>query len=144
MAHYKASMHTPRPPEEAFAYLSDFSTTEHWDPGVVSAERLGDGPVREGTEFALVARFLGRDNAIVYRVVEFDAPISVTLLGENASVVSLDRITCEASGTGTKITYDARLSLKGPLRIAEPLLAPAFKRVGDRALEGLRRTIGEA
>jgi carbon monoxide dehydrogenase subunit G len=136
-------MHTPRPPEEAFAYMSDFSTTEQWDPGVASAKRLGDGPVGEGTEFALVARFLGRENAITYKVVELEAPISVTLLGENASVVSLDRVTCEPSGTGTKITYDARLTLKGPLRIADPLLALVFKRVGDRALAGLRATIGE-
>ena len=27
MAHYTASIDTPRPPAETFAYLSDFSTT---------------------------------------------------------------------------------------------------------------------
>jgi len=42
MARYKASLDTPRPPDEVFAYLSDFSTTAEWDPGVVEAERLGD------------------------------------------------------------------------------------------------------
>jgi Polyketide cyclase / dehydrase and lipid transport len=33
MAHYNASVETPRPLDEVFAYLSDFSTTEEWDPG---------------------------------------------------------------------------------------------------------------
>ena len=60
MTRYKATVDTPRPPDEVFAYLSDFSTTAEWDPGVLEAERLGDAPVAEGSEFRLVADFLHR------------------------------------------------------------------------------------
>jgi hypothetical protein len=35
MGYYNASLDTARFPEEMFAYLSDFSTTVEWDPGVV-------------------------------------------------------------------------------------------------------------
>jgi hypothetical protein len=59
-------------------------------------------------------------------------------------VVSLDRITFEMTAGGTRVTYDADLALKGLLRIADPLLALAFNRVGDRALAGLRRTLAPA
>jgi carbon monoxide dehydrogenase subunit G len=142
MAHYKASVDTPRPPDEAFAYLSDFSTTAEWDPGVVEAERLGEAPVAEGSEFRLVADFLRRKTALTYRIVEYDPPNAVTFRGENATVVSLDRITFESSAQGTRITYDADLALKGPFKLADPLLALAFKRVGDRALAGMRKTLG--
>jgi carbon monoxide dehydrogenase subunit G len=142
MAHYTASIETPRPLAETFAYLSDFSTTEQWDPGVVEAERLGDAPVGPGTEFRLVAEFLGRRTALTYRIVEFEPRNAVTLRGENATVVSLDRITFEPSDGGTRVTYDADLALKGPLRIADPLLGLAFDRVGDRALEGLGEVLG--
>ncbi len=142
MAHYIASINTPRPPAETFAYLSDFSTTEEWDPGVVTAERLGDAPIGKGTEFRVVADFLGRKAALTYRIVEFEPGRALTLRGENATVVSLDRITCEPSDGGTRVTYDADLALKGPLRIADPLLGLAFDRVGDRALDGLRDTLG--
>lgn len=144
MASYVASVDTERPPEAAFAYLSDFSTTEQWDPGVLEAERLGDGPIGEGTEFRLVAAFMGRRTTITYRIVEFDPPNAVTFRGENATVVSLDRITFEPSATGTHIVYDADLKLKGLMRIADPLLALAFKRVGDRALAGMRKAIATA
>ena len=143
MAHYNASVDTPRPPDEVFAYLSDFSTTEEWDPGVVEAERLGDAPICEGTEFRLVADFLGRKTPLTYRIVEYDPPSAVTFRGENSTVVSLDRITFEPSDEGTRITYDADLALKGPFKLADPLLGFAFKRVGDRALAGLRKTLGE-
>ena len=141
MARYTASLETPLPRAEVFAYLSDFSTTQEWDPGVVEAERLGDGPIGEGSEFRVVAEFLGRKSTLVYRVVEFVPGEVVTLRGENATVVSLDRIAVEPIGDATRITYDADLTLKGPLRLADPLLKLAFGRVGDRALEGLRTTL---
>ncbi len=142
MAHYRASIDVQQPGEDVFAYLSDFSTTKEWDPGVVEAERLHGQPVQEGTEFRLLAEFLGRKNELTYRIVEYDPPHAVTFLGENASVVSRDRITFEPTAAGTHVTYDADLKLKGVLRVADPLLAIAFNRVGDRALAGLRKTLG--
>jgi len=141
MAHYNASLDTPRPPERMFAYLSDFSTTAEWDPGVIEAERLGEEPVREGTEFRLLASFLGRKTPLTYRIVEYHPPSAVTFRGESPTVVSLDRITFEPSNGGTRITYDADLALKGALKLADPLLRVAFKRVGARALAGLRSTL---
>ena len=141
MAHYRASIDIQQPREDVFAYLSDFSTTREWDPGVVEAERLNGQAVGEGTEFRLVAEFLGRKNELTYRIVEYDPPHAVTFLGETATVVSRDRITFESTAAGTRVTYDADLALKGLLRIADPVLALAFNRVGDRALAGLRRTL---
>lgn len=141
MARYKATVETTRPPAEVFDYLADFSTAAEWDPGTVSSERRGGGPLGEGTEFRLVASFLGRETELTYRIVEYDPPHAVTFRGENASVVSLDRITFEPSGGGTRLLYDADLKLKGLMRLADPLLGLAFKRVGDSALAGMRRTL---
>lgn len=141
MARYKATLDTTHPPEEVFDYLSDFSTTAEWDPGVLQAERVGDGPIAEGSQFRLVAEFLHRKTTLTYRIVEYDRPNAVTFRGENSSVISLDRITLQRSDGGTRITYDADLVLKGPFRLADPLLVLAFKRVGDRALAGMRKTL---
>ena len=141
MARYRAALDTPREREDVFAYLSDFSTAQEWDPGVVEAERLTDAAVGEGSEFRLLAEFLGRKTALTYRIVEYDPPRAVTFRGENATVISNDRITFEAVNEGTRISYDAELVLKGPLRIADALLGLAFNRVGDRALAGLRHKL---
>lgn len=143
MARYRASIETEWTPGECFGYLSDFSTSAEWDPGVVEAERIGAGPPCEGTDFRLVARFLGRNTSITYRIVEYDPPTAVTFVGENATVVSHDRITFDPIATGTRVTYDAELRLKLLLTVADPLLALAFNRVGDRALAGLREVLAE-
>jgi carbon monoxide dehydrogenase subunit G len=141
MARYTATIATPRPIDEVFAYLSDFSSTLEWDPGVVEAQRLDDNPPANGSEFRIVAKFLGRRASLLYKIVEFDPPRLVTFRGANASVISLDRLTFENFGGGTQVTYDAELSLRGPFKIADRLLALAFARVGDRALNGLRETL---
>jgi carbon monoxide dehydrogenase subunit G len=125
MARYKATVDTPHSPDEVFAYLSDFANAQEWDPGTVRSERLGEGPLGEGTEFRLLASFLARKTTLIYRIVEYDPPTAVTFRGENASAVSLDRITFEPSDGGTRVTYDADLTLKGWLRVAQRSFQPA-------------------
>jgi hypothetical protein len=109
---------------------------------MVRSERLDDAPLGEGTEFRLVASFLHRETTLIFRIVEYDPPNAVTFRGENSTIASLDRITFEPYDGGTRIVYDADLTLKGPLRLADPLLALAFNRVGDSALQGMRETLG--
>ena len=143
MARYVATLETPRSQEDVFAYLSDFSTTQEWDPGVAEAQRLDDGPIAVGSRFNVVADFMGRRTPLVYAVVALDAPHSITLRGENATVVSLDTIAFEPTpGGGTRVSYDADLTLKGPLRLGDPLLKLVFNRIGDRAVDGLRAQLG--
>ena len=142
MARYTTRVQSRQPAEEAFAYLSDFSTTAEWDPGVVEAERLTAGPLGEGSEFRVVARFMGRKVPLTYVVTEYEAPTRIVLRGESSTVVSLDEITVSHADDGALVTYDARLTLKGPLRVADPLLGLVFKRIGDRAAAGMRGALG--
>jgi carbon monoxide dehydrogenase subunit G len=141
MTHYVASVDSQRPPEDVFDYIADFCTNAEWDPGTDSADRVGEGPAGLGAEYRLVVSFLGRRSALTYRTVEYDRPRTVTFRGENAAVVSLDRITVEPREGGSRLTYDATLTPKGATRLAGPLLALAFRRVGDRALAGLREAL---
>jgi|tagenome__1003787_1003787.scaffolds.fasta_scaffold20688117_2 hypothetical protein len=139
MARYTDTFETPRERRDVAAYLSDFSTTQEWDPGVAEAQRLDDGPVGLGSRFRIVARFLGRRTELTYEIVRHDADALVALRGENASVVSLDTMRfSDTPAGGTRVSYEADLTLKGPLRALDPLLGLAFNRVGDRAAAGLR------
>lgn len=144
MAHYLGTLETSRPAEEVFAYMSDFSTTGEWDPGVAEAQRLDQKAIGVGSEFRVVAAFLGREIPLVYRITEYDPPRLTTLRAESSTVVSLDTITVESHGGVTHITYDANLSLQGALKLFDPVLALVFKRLGDRALAGLRGKLGTA
>jgi uncharacterized protein YndB with AHSA1/START domain len=129
---------TRAPLEAAFRYLSDFTTTTEWDPGTVSTTLLrGDGGV--GTAYRNVSRFAGRQTELTYVLEQLVPGSLIQLRGENRSVTALDTMTFEAAPGGpTQVTYRAAFSFKGFLRLVAPLLAPAFRRLGDEAERGLR------
>ncbi len=141
MAYYRALIDVRRPIDEVFAYLADFSNTEKWDPGVVSAKKRGDGPVTMGTQFQVVSKFLGRALLLDYQIVQYDPPSRVVLESENDNLRSVDTITFEKITRGTRLTYDANLTLKGIRYVGDFALHLAFQWIGRRALDGLRAAL---
>ena len=146
MAHYRTHISTLMPRDQAFSLLSRFDRAAEWDPGVDAGTMLTPEPVGPGSRFALRARFCGRSLPLEYEVTEFESGSQLTLRAENPFVRSIDTIsfTSAAPATptagdpqGTDVTYDARLEPKGLMRLAAPLLAIAFRRIGDRAASGL-------
>ena len=141
MAYYRALLDVRRPIDEVFAYLADFSNTEKWDPGVVSANKRGDGPVTMGTQFEVVSKFLGRALLLDYQIVQYDPPSRVVLEAENDNLRSVDTITFEKTARGTRLTYDANLTLKGIRYVGDFALHLAFQWIGRRGLDGLRAAL---
>jgi len=127
---------------KVFAYLSDFETTTQWDPGTVRTTRVdGDGGV--GTVYRNTSTFAGRTTDLTYVVTRVRAPELIQLRGENATVVAVDTMTLAETPDGTRVTYRAEFTFKGVWRFVAPLLAPAFRRLGDQAEAGLRTALAE-
>jgi carbon monoxide dehydrogenase subunit G len=126
-------------PDEAFAFVADFSTTERWDPGIVSARRLDDEPVGVGSRFELVSRFGSREQTIVYEITRFDPPRSVTLVGEGETFRGTDVISFEPrEGGGTRVRYEADLGLKGFASLALPFIRKRLDTMSDDAVAGMK------
>lgn len=141
MAHARETVDSTKSRQEVFDYLSDFTTTAHWDPGIIRAEKITDGPIGVGTQFRVETKFMGRTTSLVYVMTAYDPPGRFVVSGENATVTSLDEITVEAVGDGSRVTYDAELTLKGPAKLFDPLLSLAFGRVADKAIAGLEKAL---
>jgi carbon monoxide dehydrogenase subunit G len=144
MARYVDAIDLELCPEGVFDYLADFSTIAEWDPGVVSAKRITPGVIRTGTRFRVVVSFLSRTLEFEYEILEYERPHRLVLRGTHEAVVSTDEISFLARGSGTRVTYEARLELTGLLRLADPLLNLLFQHIGRVAMRGLReRMAGE-
>ena len=143
MAQYRTTIESTWSPQAAFDYLSDFGNTRHWDPSVARTRKLDGGPVGYGSAFLVVTRFRGREVELQYRVTEYQPDERVVMTAETPWLRSVDEITFEpaGAGSGTRVTYNAALTLKGPYRLADPLLQRAFNRLGDAAAAGLEREL---
>ena len=143
MAHYRGTVVSTRSAEDTFDYMADFANAAEWDPGTASTERLDAGEVRLGSAFRLDVRVGSRTTPLDYRIVAFERPRRVVLLGESDTLRSEDIMTVvPAADGGSILTYDADLTLKGSFALANPFLGLFFGRIGDKGVEGLRRTLG--
>jgi uncharacterized protein YndB with AHSA1/START domain len=140
MSTVRRTVRTQARPDRVFAYLSDFTRTQEWDPGTVSTTRVsGDGGV--GTRYRNLSRFLGRETELEYTVIEVDEGTLVRLRGENASVTAIDTMRITPDGDGSRVEYTAEFAWKGVAGVVAPLLGPALRRLGDQAEQGLQRNL---
>ncbi len=146
MASYRTTVACGRSADDIFSYLADFSSASEWDPSITSAEHSSAGDPRTvGATFRVVTGTSVSKVVLDYTTLELQRPSRVVLRGENNSMVSLDTITiADRSDGGCEVTYDAQLELKGLRKLADPILQLGFKRLGDKARDGLRAKLNEA
>jgi hypothetical protein len=151
MPRYVTHITTYIPRDQVFFDLAHFDRAAEWDPGVAEGTMLTPEPVGRGSRFALRAKFLGRTLPLEYEIIDFEPGAGVVLRAETPLVRSIDTITfasvpadsptTDPRSDATVVTYDARLEPKGLARLAAPLLALAFSRIGDHAAAGLRERL---
>lgn len=130
-----------RPIEVVFAFLSDFTHTEQWDPGTVRTTRTDSGPLGVGARFRNVSEFRGRRTELDYQIMRFEPNEHLTFTGENRTVTATDDMAFRSSDSGTHITYRAHFSFKRWARLAEPLLRRGFQSIADETVAQLRTAL---
>lgn len=133
MAQYVTTIRTSMSAEDAFAYMADLRNFAEWDPGVKSSTQVeGDGP---GLGAAYDVEASGAE--LTYKVVEFESPTRVVAEAKTTFFSSYDVISVDERSDGCDVTYDATLDLNGPLALGDVALGVMFKRIGDKAADGM-------
>jgi hypothetical protein len=141
MPRYHTTVHSSLSAEAAFLYMADFSNAAVWDPGITSAERVGTGPVTLGSRFILQATFGKSTMPLEYVLAAYEPHQRLLLCAETEKVKSIDEIIISPTTTGCDVTYRAELITLGSFRWATPIVALLFKKIGDKARDGLRREL---
>lgn len=126
---------------DTFAFISDLCNAPTWDPQTVAAYKLDEGPIGPGTRFCLVGRLFGFPLNLPYEIGRYDPPHELVIAGETALLRYQDRLTLVPHDSGTRLTYEAQLDFKGLFRLANPLLAIIFQRIGDAATRGMASAV---
>lgn len=139
------TIQTRLPIDETFAFIADFANAERWDPGVATSVRIGDGPVGVGARYALGVRMRGKVVPMEYRITTHEPTGRVVLTGEGSGIFAVDDIQFSPTddGTGTRVDYTADIHLGGWMRLIEPFVGGAFRKVAKDAVAGMQRTLDE-
>ena len=130
-------------PAAVFDYVANFETAEEWDPGVVSSQKLTDGPLDVGSQYAVTVQYGGAPQPMTYTVTEVTRPSLVVIEGEGARSITIDRISFSEEGGGTVIDYEADIRMRGIYRAAQPFLGKLFTQIGEGARAGLNSRLAE-
>jgi hypothetical protein len=147
VARYRMSLTTEWTQQAAFDYLADIRNFAKWDPGVVSSVRFPEQdsglPPGFGATYDVTVKAV-TSSTLRYQIEHFEIPNRLVIRASNRWIRSIDEITIAPKAVGVAgctVTYDAELTLQGVLRVFDVGLAIAFRRIGDRAADGLRRVL---
>lgn len=131
---------TAAAPQRVLDYMLAFENSVEWDAGTSSCARIeGSGGV--GTKYRNVSEFNGRQMELVYTV-EAVAADRFVIVGRTKGVESYDTVIVRPWGDGgTELEYDARFSLGGLLKLAEPFLGATFAKLGDATAADIQRAL---
>ena len=139
--HVERTFTVPRPPEEVFDYLADFTHTEEWDPGTVETRRTsGDGGV--GTTYDNTSDFMGRRVELTYETIVHERPTRLQFRGNRGQTYTTDTMTFTASGAGTEIHYRADFDLGALLNLVAPFLFQRkLEKLADETVAQLQQVL---
>ena len=128
-------------PDKAFAFLADFRNLPLWDPGIATARLVNGIATDSSARYAIESLFLGRRLPLRYATVRYDADAREAVIeGEGDGVVAVDRIfMTPRPGGASRLRWQADFELQGPARFMEWASKPLFVRLGQKAMDGLRR-----
>lgn len=128
-----------RPVQEVFATFTDARTQPQWDPGLLDARHVPDGPARLGTKIVEIRRFLGRTTESVGEVIAFEQDRTFVRRGSDGPMTLTGFLTFESRPQGTAVRWRWQLEAAGVLRPLELLLAFLMKRSARRLLLNLKQ-----
>ena len=123
---------------EVAVYATDASNDPLWIGGVVESGVLSDGPVRQGTRVARVAKFLGRRIEYVNEVIEYDPGVRLVMKSVSGPFPMTISYEFEEAEGGTLTRIHVRGEAEGFFKLAAPVLARFVRRSIMRDLGTLK------
>jgi uncharacterized protein YndB with AHSA1/START domain len=127
-----------RPLHEVFAYISEFSRIEEWDPAVARGERTTEGPLGVGTQFRIDMK---AGFSLHYTVVEWEPNRRLLMTVDSRPFKAREEIFFNRNADGTRVRYVATFDFVAPLAALAKLFPGFMDRVGKSAMAGMKRAL---
>jgi uncharacterized protein YndB with AHSA1/START domain len=126
------------PPEVVFDYIADVRNEATWQKDMRRVEKLGEGPVGEGTEFDTDYRLFGRMRIVLH---EYRRPTHLVFDGEGARMWMHFVMDVEPRDRGSRVTFFLDMRPRGVLLPLAPLLKLGLPREMAKRPEQFRAAL---
>lgn len=133
------SIEVDRPLHEVFAYVSEFSRIEEWDPAVAHGHKLTPGSPGKGTQYQIDMK---AGFSLQYSIIELEQDRRMLMDVDSRLFTAREEILFSATSSGgTAVRYIANFNFPRPLAAANSIYPAAMDRVGKSAMNGLQQAL---
>jgi uncharacterized protein YndB with AHSA1/START domain len=130
-----AAVEIAAPVESVFEKYVQYERHPEWQPGLLRATLVSDGPVARGTRGLEVRRLFGREVSFPYEITEHVAPSRSAFATLEGALQPAGVARFAPVAAGTRMEFEMELRARGPLRVVSGLLVPLFRRQTRQDLE---------
>jgi carbon monoxide dehydrogenase subunit G len=137
------TFHVPK--QAAYSALIDLESAKHWMQGLVSIERVDEGPLKEGSEWKETRKMYGKEAAEYFEVVKLEEHDRIMLRcdgtkGTTGKGEFLFTYILSETGEGTNVTMLGEIrGLTGLSKLFGKVMAGAFKKACAKDLDSLKK-----
>jgi len=112
-----------RPVEVVFDYVADQRNEPQYNPRMVRAEKVTEGPVGKGTRFSSAIMSRGHPADMVIELTGYERPVRLAQETTMAQAGMSGTLTFEPLGTGTRMRWSWQVRPKGAVKLLAPVIA---------------------
>lgn len=127
-----------RPIEEVFAYVSDPTTYQKWQPELIEYRQTSAGPFGVGATGINARTEMGRRMDTTWEVTTFVPNQQFVVRSTSGPVAYEITNTFAATGTGTRVQVRLHGDTKGFFKLAEPLIQSGIRKSFAQDYERLK------
>ena len=131
-----------RPAADVFAYLADMQNNPRWQKGMQSCRWTSDPPLRLGSTYDQVARFLGKEIVSSFEVVEFEPGERIRIRTTSGTMpIDVTREVTPVDGGRSTVRATVTGDPTGVFRLAAPLMRWVVRRSVTRDYRRLKEIL---
>ena len=141
MARVEGEITINRPVEGVFDFVADERNELRYNPRMVRAELISEGPIGVGTRFRAELRTMGRTVPMTVEFTAYERPWRVGSLTSSAMMETEGALTFESIPGGTRMRWSWNVRPRGLLRLMSPIVGAVGRRQERRIWGRLKRLL---
>jgi hypothetical protein len=122
-----------RPVEEVFDFVADERNEPRYNPRMLGAEQISEGPIGVGTRFRTEVETMGRTMPMIVEFTKYERPRRFGSVTRSSMMETEGALTFELVSGGTRMRWSWDVRPRGMLK----LMAPIVGVIGRRQEQGI-------
>ena len=141
MARVEGEIVIDRPPQQVFDFVADERNEPRYNPRMLSAEQISEGPIGLGTRFQTELKTMSGTMPMVVEFTGFERPQRLASMTRSAMMDTEGALTFEPVPDGTRMRWSWDVRLRGAMRAMRPFVGAIGRRQERRVWGALKQLL---